>query len=103
VTKGRTPVATYVSLIKMTAEGAKNVKTSGESIQQAGDWIGRNGGKVVAAYALQGSYDFLWITEFPEESGAWKSLVATALQGRVSTETLTAIPIERFLEYVAQV
>ena len=95
-------MATYVSLIKLTAEGAKNVKTSGEAIQEASNWIGKSGGKVLAAYALQGNYDFLWITEFPEERGAWKSLVSTALQGRVSTETMTAIPIERFLEYVAQ-
>ena len=92
----------YVSLIKMTAEGAKDIKTSGEAIQEASGWIGRNGGKVLAAYALQGKYDFLWITEFAEEAGAWKSLVSTAMQGRVSTETSAAIPIERFLEHVAQ-
>jgi uncharacterized protein with GYD domain len=93
-------MAIYVSLIRNTAEGGRSIKTAGEAIKEANDWIGRNGGRVLSAYALQGSYDFLWITEFPDEGGAWKSLISTAVQGRVSTETMTAIPIERFLEYV---
>ena len=96
-------MAIYVSLIRNTAEGARNIKTAGEAIRDANDWIGRNGGRVVAAYALTGNYDYIWITEFPDESGAWKSLIATALQGRVTTDTMTAIPIERFLSFVQEI
>ena len=95
-------MATYVSLIRNTAEGGKSIKTAADAIQEASGWIERNGGRVVSAYALQGSYDYLWITEFPDETGAWKSLISTALQGRVSTETMTAIPIDKFLQYVEE-
>jgi uncharacterized protein with GYD domain len=58
------------------------------------------GGKILAAYALMGRYDFIYITEFPDQKSALQVLFRTAMKGRVAPETLVAIPLEEFLQSV---
>ncbi|HLG13223.1 MAG TPA: GYD domain-containing protein [Blastocatellia bacterium] len=88
---------TYVTLLKNTAQGAREIKNFRDAVEEAHGWITRDGGRVVAAYALQGVYDFLWITEFEDPAGIWKSLLSAAQRGLVATETTAAIPIDQFL------
>src|SRR5258708_29707055 len=64
----------YVTLLKNTAQGAKEIKDFGKAVEEAAGWIATDGGKVLGAYALQGHYDFLWITEYPDTKGIGKSL-----------------------------
>jgi uncharacterized protein with GYD domain len=87
----------YVTLLKNTAEGAKDIKNFKAAVEESAGWIARDGGRVIAAYALQGGYDFLWITEFPDEIGIWKSLLSAAQRGLVATQSTAALPIEQFL------
>lgn len=87
----------YVTLLKNTAQGAKEMKDFGASVEEAAGWIAADGGKVLGAYALQGNYDFLWITEYPDHKGIGKSLLSAAARGIVVTETLEALPIDQFV------
>lgn len=87
----------YVTLIKNTAQGAKEIKNFGAAVEEAAGWIAKDGGKVLAAYALQGHYDFLWITEYPDTKGIGKSLLSAAARGLVVTETLEALEIDKFV------
>lgn len=87
----------YVTLIKNTAQGAKEIKNFGDAVEEAAGWIAKDGGKVIAAYALQGNYDFLWITEYPDTKGIGKSLLSAAARGLVVTETLEALEIDKFV------
>jgi len=87
----------YVTLLKNTAQGAKEIKNFGGAVEEAAGWITRDGGKILGAYALQGHYDFLWITEYPDGKGIGKSLLSAAARGLVVTETLEALPIDRFV------
>jgi len=87
----------YVTLLKNTAQGAKEISDFGNAVEQAAGWITQDGGKVLGAYALQGHYDFLWITEYPDGSGIGKSLLSAAARGLVVTETLEALPIDKFV------
>jgi uncharacterized protein with GYD domain len=87
----------YVTLLKNTAQGAKEIKNFGAAVEEAAGWITRDGGKILGAYALQGHYDFLWITEYPDGKGIGKSLLSAAARGLVVTETLEALPIDRFV------
>ena len=87
----------YVTLLKNTAQGAKEIKNFGNTVEEAAGWITRDGGKILGAYALQGHYDFLWITEYPDGSGIGKSLLSAAARGLVVTETLEALPIDQFV------
>jgi uncharacterized protein with GYD domain len=87
----------YVTLLRNTARGAGEIKNFGNAVEEAQGWITRDGGKVLAAYALQGNYDFLWITEWPDHQGIGKSLLSAAARGIVVTETLEALPIDKFV------
>ena len=87
----------YVTLLKNTAQGAKEIKKFGDAVEEAAGWITRDGGKVIGAYALEGHYDFLWITEYPDHKGIGKSLLSAAARGLVVTETLEALPIDQFV------
>ena len=87
----------YVTLLKNTSKGASEIKDFGNAVEEAAGWIARDGGKVHGAYALQGHYDFLWITEYPDHSGIGKSLLSAAARGLVVTETLEALPVDQFV------
>ncbi|MFY9557867.1 MAG: GYD domain-containing protein [Blastocatellia bacterium] len=87
----------YVTLLKNTARGAREIKDFGKAVEEAAGWIARDGGKIIGAYALQGHYDFVWITEYPDGTGIGKSLLSAAARGIVVTETLEALPIDKFV------
>ena len=87
----------YVTLLKNTAKGAAEIKDFGKAVEEAAGWITQDGGKVLGAYALQGNYDFLWITEYPDHKGIGKSLLSAAARGLVVTETLEALPVDQFV------
>jgi uncharacterized protein with GYD domain len=87
----------YVTLLKNTAKGAAEIKDFGKAVEEAAGWIASDGGKVLGAYALQGHYDFLWITEYPDHAGIGKGLLAAAARGLVVTETLEALPVDKFV------
>jgi uncharacterized protein with GYD domain len=90
----------YVTLFKSTAEGTKLLKESGQQIEEGKKAIQAAGGKILNAYALLGRYDFIYITEFPDQKSALKVLLKTAMKGRVAPENLVAIPLEEFLQAV---
>jgi uncharacterized protein with GYD domain len=92
----------YVSLFKSTAEGTKGLKETKRYLEEGEKDVREAGGKILAAYALMGRYDYIYITEFPDQRSALKALFRTALKGRVAPETLVAIPLEEFLDSVKE-
>jgi uncharacterized protein with GYD domain len=92
----------YVTLFRSTAEGTKGLKESQRYIEEAKKEIKEAGGKIINAYALLGRYDFIYITEFPDQKSALKVLLKTAIKGRVAPENLVAIPLEEFLQAVKE-
>jgi uncharacterized protein with GYD domain len=92
----------YVTLFRSTAEGTKGLKESQRYIEEGQKEIREAGGKIINAYALLGRYDFLYITEFPDQKKALKVLFKTAMKGRVAPESMVAIPLEEFLQTVKE-
>jgi uncharacterized protein with GYD domain len=87
---------TYVTLLRYTAEGFKDL--SEVRRQQQIQLIESHGGQVKAAYGLMGEWDVLFITEFPEEKSAMRALLATCQSGIGTTQTMTALPLEEFVQ-----
>ncbi len=92
----------YVSLFRSTEEGTKGLKETKRYLEEGEKDVREAGGKILAAYALMGRYDYIYITEFPDQKSALKVLFRTALKGRVAPETLVAIPLEEFLQSVRE-
>jgi uncharacterized protein with GYD domain len=85
---------TYVSLLRWTDQGIKNAKESVERSEQASAGAQRAGGRISAVYWLQGSYDALIVSEFPDEETAQAALLALGMQGNVRSETLRAFSVD---------
>lgn len=93
---------TYVTLFRSTTEGTKGIKETQRYFQEGQKDIQEAGGKIIAAYALLGRFDYIYITEFPDQKSAMKALMSTVMKGRVSPETMVAIPLEEFLQSVKE-
>ncbi len=92
----------YVSYVSMTTEGAKELKEAPERIADVARWIQEAGGKIIAAYTTMGQYDYLYITEFPNDMAGWPVLAKSALAGVARTETVPAIPLGDWMEIVGK-
>jgi uncharacterized protein with GYD domain len=83
-------MATYVTLIKWTEQGARNAKDTLQRAQAFRGDVERRGGKLVGIYWTQGQYDIVATIEAPDEQTAMAALLAVAGLGNVRTETLRA-------------
>jgi uncharacterized protein with GYD domain len=94
---------TFVTLARYTPEGAKTIAGSRDRYRKFEMAVREAGGRVVAAFGLLGSYDLLLITELPDEKVAIKLLMTAVSGGTVTTETLTAVPMDEFYDLTAGV
>ncbi|MBX0294479.1 GYD domain-containing protein [Haloarcula nitratireducens] len=60
------------------------------------------GGELLDSYALAGSYDFLLTFEVPDEDTVLQASIAIERYG-LDTETMRAVPTERFGELVMDI
>jgi uncharacterized protein with GYD domain len=94
---------TYVSLLKWTDQGIKDVKETVSRYQHARGAVERMGGRILTTYWTQGAYDVMFVTEFPDEDAAMAFLLGLGRQGSVRTETLRAFTeqdMQRILQKV---
>jgi uncharacterized protein with GYD domain len=98
-------MTTFVLLSKISAEGAKHVRSLAQMDQEFDKELDRRFPDVerIASYALLGAYDFLHIFEAPDAKIAAKVALLANTFGVSSTETLTAIPFEEFREMLREV
>ncbi len=82
---------TYISLMKFTEQGIKNVKDHPKRREAAAKAIESLGGKLLHTYLTMGRYDIVAIVEAPDDDTAAKFAVITGMQGNVSTETMRAL------------
>ena len=87
---------TYVTLFNYSAAGFKAL--SEERHQEQVRLIESQGGRVIGAYGLMGEWDVLFITEFPDEKSAMRTLLTICQSGMGTTQTMTALPLEEFVQ-----
>jgi len=89
----------YISLIKFTEQGAKNIKKStarAHAFDRAAD---RAGVKIEGQYWTMGAYDGVLIISADDERKALHCLTELASSGNVTTETLPAF-VDREFEVI---
>jgi uncharacterized protein with GYD domain len=94
---------TYVTLMKWTEQGVKDVKATVDRSEQARQAIEQMGGHMPTIFWTQGAYDLVAITDFPDEETATAFLLTLAKMGNLRGETLRAFSAEemrRILEKV---
>ena len=92
----------YVSFLKKTPEGNREIKKSRERYQMGRKTAEQAGGKILAEYYIVARGEYLIITEFPDENARVKSMINTVQRGTVTYEVFKALPIEEFFKLVEQ-
>jgi len=87
---------TYVALMKLTDQGAKDIKNAPKRAQEFIKGLEAMGGKLVAFYMVMGEYDYVGIAEAPSDEVALTFLMGMGAAGNVKTTTLKAFKLEEF-------
>jgi uncharacterized protein with GYD domain len=85
---------TYVTLVKWTEQGIRNIKDTVTRVEQARAAAEKSGGRMIGAWWTQGAYDLIGVFELPDDETASALVLATAMAGNVRSETLRAYTAE---------
>jgi uncharacterized protein with GYD domain len=91
----------YVTLMKLTGEGAKAIKEAPKRVDEAVKGLEAMGGKLLDFYVVMGKYDYVAISEAPSDEVAATFLLALARAGNVRTMAMKAFTREQFGQIVA--
>ncbi len=89
---------TFIRLINLTEQGAKNINELPKLIELAQSVMKKHKTKVVNLYTTLGNYDLVAIIEAPNSMAAAKVSAEIASQGNFRAETLPAVTIDEFIE-----
>ena len=87
---------TYISLMKFTEQGIRNVKDHPKRRENAAKGIESMGGKLLHTYLTMGRYDLVCVIEGPDDETVARALLTLGSQGNVQTETLPAFTEDQF-------
>ena len=90
----------YISLMKLTEKGIKDIKSGPERVRNAAKGMEAVGGKLLAFYLVMGDYDYVAISEGPSDEVAMTFLLNLGAAGFVRTKTLKAFTLEEFEGFV---
>ena len=95
-------MATYVSLMKLTDQGIKDIKDAPQRIKDGIKGVEAMGGKVTSFYLTMGDYDYVTIAEFPNDEIGMTYLMGLGSLGNIRTTTLKAFTTEQMTEMVGK-
>ena len=87
---------TYISLVNLTEQGIREAKNAPERLQTFDKALTEAGGKLVGFYLVMGQFDYIVITEAPDDQTAARLILGTIAQGSMRTQTMRAFPREEF-------
>jgi len=90
-------MAHYVMLSTVTARGARTLKTRPSRIKEVNAEVEKMGGRILAQYALLGSYDFITVIEAADDETAARISLEVSSRGSVKILTIPAIPVDDFI------
>ncbi|MFH0340700.1 MAG: GYD domain-containing protein [Chromatiales bacterium] len=90
-------MATYVLLTTLTPEGRQTLHKNPDRLLEVNKEVEQFGCKVIAQYAVLGSYDFVSVVEAPDNETAAHLSVDLGSRGTVNIMTLPAMHVDAFL------
>ena len=89
-----------ILLMKLTDQGAKDIKAAPQRIEQAIETYEKMGGKMIGFYAVTGEYDYIAVGESPNDEVGMAFAIGLSSLGNVRTTTVQAFTKEEFAEMV---
>jgi uncharacterized protein with GYD domain len=87
-------MAIFVTLYKLTEQGARDIKTLPERVRATEARAAERGIKVLGWYMTQGQYDVVTIVEASDEMAVAAGTLAIAGAGNFQTQTMRAYTLE---------
>jgi uncharacterized protein with GYD domain len=91
-------MATYILLSTLTPEGRRTMHNHPDRLIEVDKEIEQFGCKVLAQYAVLGSYDFVSVVEAPDNETVAHLSVDLGSRGTVNLMTLPAMTIDAFVK-----
>ena len=91
---------TYISLVNLTDQGIRNMKDLPQRLQNAEATFRKMGGQMKEIYLVMGAYDYVVISEAPDDEAAAKVALTIGGQGNVRTQTFRAFDRREVLKLV---
>ena len=88
----------YIMLTTLTHHGRKTIKQNPERIKEVSKEGEGIGVKVLAQYAVLGSYDFVNVVEAPSNEVAARVAVVLGSRGTLQTMTMAAMTLDDFID-----
>lgn len=95
-------MATYISLLRFTEQGAKNIKKSTHRAHDFDKTAESSGVRIVGQYWTLGAYDGVLIISADTEEKALHCLAQLASEGNVRPETMQAFTDKGFEQIVGR-
>ena len=96
-------MSTYIMLFNYTDQGLRNIKKSPGRLDAARKAAEELGGKLGDLYLTMGAYDFVSISEFPDDATAATFVLRLGALGNVRTTTVKAFPENAYRKIVEAV
>jgi len=88
----------FIMLSTLGPEGASTLRENPERVKAVNAEVEALGVTVLEQFALLGPYDFLNVLEAPDEKTMAKVALVLGARGTVKTLTMSAIPIDDYIE-----
>jgi uncharacterized protein with GYD domain len=96
-------MATYVSLVRYTDQGIRNIKESPARLDAAKKAFQAAGGEIKQFFLAMGKYDIVIISEGSSDEVAAATALGLASLGNVRTETMRVFPEAEFRKIVGSI
>ncbi len=93
-------MATFLMLSTVGPEGAETLTENPDRLKAVNAEVEAMGVRVVAQWALLGPFDFCTVLDAPDETTMARVALVLGSRGTLKTLTLTAIPIDDYVEAV---
>jgi uncharacterized protein with GYD domain len=91
----------YLMLSTLGPEGMATLRENPARLKAVNGEVEAMGVRIVSQWALLGPYDFATVLEAPDEKVVARVALTLGARGTLKTKTLTAIPIDEFIDAVS--
>lgn len=91
---------TYITLYKLTDQGIRNIRQAPERLQAGIKSAEALGGKLIGFYLTMGEYDYVTISEGPNDEAVATGALAAGSLGNVRSTTMRAFTQQEFVNIV---
>jgi uncharacterized protein with GYD domain len=88
-------------MMQWTQQGVQTAKEAPARLDAGKKLVKSLGGEIKGFYLVMGEYDFILITEAPDDETVAKAIIMTGMQGFVRTTTMRAFNEDEYRKIIA--